>query len=138
MITPITAKELMDWLGTRFVCNDAAPRAYMEFPVVYDEKLNPVYIKRIVHRVVGLEGLECNCVRELFNVFNAIPEGENLFIRRKFEFDRNFEGEIGDGRLVGRLAFWNEKMNDVLAAHGVVVADNINSCPLRRIAKDVV
>lgn len=124
---PQTAKELNDELNRLFVCHDASPRAYMELPMVYDEKNQPVYTKRVVYRLVGLAGQEKDCVEEMWRVLRHVQlmgqGGETLLVRRRFEFDRSFEGEKGEGRLVGRVAFWNEVMNDGLARYGVVITD---------------
>jgi len=117
---PANVEDLNQWLSTRFNTLKEAKRAYLEFPFSISFNAETVYFQhRIVFITLAYEGAQARCCKQIATDLTTLSvthealldQNELLFIRNPFQLDKH---EPGVYRVAGRLAFWNNRLNEEL------------------------
>jgi len=127
---PTTAKKLNAWLRTNYSVLDGAERAWLEFPFELSAQKESLYIMhRIVFITLGLQGFEEHCCLEIAKTISDLPISREslldktvlLFIRRDFTYEQ--DPETHKGYVTGRIAFWDNTLNNNLRSNWAYKAE---------------
>lgn len=113
---PETAKRFNAWLLNTFQCLDGADTSYLSFPFEFGFDGQQFYTEhRIVFSTLSLKGAQDYCCKEIAIDLLKLPAHELIqdrcciiFLRKEFSYQEDY--------LSGRLAFWDNKLNDKLKA----------------------
>lgn len=118
MKTPRRVKELNAFIQTSFQVCEGPSMSYIEFPMQITigsgQSSGTAYsCKRIVYSSLAIRGDEAPCCKEIYDLLKSCVTPEVLQDHMGLIFIRTWF-ERSEGAIFGRLAFWEERSNEIL------------------------